>query len=151
MDASRNWDQKRLMKMPQEKLIDLFFVQMRNIWSEDGLYFLGIEKRFGTDAAIEIDREVWAVMGKIEARRLKKELKITGDGLPELFEALKHTSWWLDLENKEFELEDEKGMIRNTQCRVQKTRIQKGMGEFDCKSVRTGFLNNFAKTVVASS
>ena len=145
MDANRESDINRLMEMPKDKLIDLLFLQMRNIWSEDGLYFIGIEKRFDTKAAIEIDREVWAEMGKIEARRLKRILQITDDGIHGLFEALKHTSWWLDNEFKNFELEEEKAVLRNDKCYVQLTRIKKGLGEFQCKSVRLGFLTNFVK------
>ena len=145
IEASRTWDRERLLNMPKDKLIDLLFLHMRNIWSEDGLYFLGIEKRFGTEAAVDVDREVWAVMATIEARRLRRELKIEDDGIKSLFEVLKHTSWWLDNEYKKFELDDNQGVITIKECYVQKTRIKKGFGEFDYKSVRTGFLSNFVK------
>ena len=113
--------------------------------SEDGLYFLGIEKRFGLDAAIEIDSEVWAAMGTIEARRLIKTLNITDHDIPGLFEALKHSTWWLDLEHKGYVLEENRLVIRNKKCYVQTTRLKKGFGEFGCKPVRNGFLNNFVK------
>jgi hypothetical protein len=145
MEANRKSDKEHLLATPKERLVNLLFLQMRNIWSEDGLYFLGIEKEFSTKAAIEIDREVWSVMGKLEARRLKNVLGTTGDDLPIMFEALKHTSWWLDLENKEYELEDTRALIRNTQCRVQLTRIKKGLSEFGCKPVRWGYLKSFVK------
>jgi len=145
MDANHKWDRNFLMNMPKEKLIDLLLVQIRNIWSEDGLYFLNIEQRFGTEAAIEIDCEVWAVMGKIEARRLKEALKITNNNIQSLFEVLKHTSWWLSLDDKEFILENNRLVIRNTNCQVQQIRIKKGLGEFSCKPVRWGFMRNFVK------
>ena len=95
MKANRDWDRNRLMETSKDNLTDLIFLQMRNIWSEDGLYFLGIEKRFGVEAAIEIDCEVWSAMGKIEARRLKRLLELNGDSISDLMEALKHTSWWV--------------------------------------------------------
>ena len=41
------------------------------MWAVDGLYYLGIEELFGTKSATEIDRKVWEVMGKIEARKIK--------------------------------------------------------------------------------
>ncbi len=148
MEASRTWDKERLLDMPKDKLVNLLFLFTRNIWSEDGLYFLGIEKKFGTDIAIEIDREVWSEMGKIEARRLKRFLEISGipgNSINSLFYALKHTSWWLDNELKEFEQEDSYGTLTIKNCYVQMTRIKKGLGEFNCKSVRSGFLKSFAK------
>jgi hypothetical protein len=145
MKTHRNDDLKFLMDLPKERLIELLFTHIRNLWSEDGLYFLGIEKRFGTEPAIDIDCEVWAVMGKLEARRLKQTLGIDGGGLAKLFEMIKHSSWWLYLEEKEYELTDSKLLIRNNKCRVQQTRVEKGLGEFGCKPVRNGFLNNFLK------
>ncbi|WP_455391426.1 DUF6125 family protein [[Eubacterium] cellulosolvens] len=145
MLANRDWDKKRLMGASKEALIEQLFLHVRNIWSEDGLYFLGIEKRFGTDAAIEIDKEVWAAMGKTEARRLKRMLKLSGDGILEVLEALKHTSWWLDNKNMEFEANEISAIIRIKDCYVQHARTKKGLGEFNCKPVRKGFLCNFVR------
>jgi len=48
-------DREMLSKISRKKLLDLFFLQIRNLWRVDGLYFLGIEKRFGTDASTEVD------------------------------------------------------------------------------------------------
>ena len=145
MNANREQDREHLMELPKEKLIDLLFTHIRDIWSEDGLYFIGIEKKCGTDMAIEIDREVWAVMGKIEARRLKDILDINGTDIAALVETLKHSDWWLDLEKKEYEVDGNRAVFRNKECRVQLTRIKKGLGEFGCKNVRWGFLKNFVK------
>jgi hypothetical protein len=131
------------MDMPKEKLIDLLFLQMRNLWTVDGLYYIGIEERFGTEEATEIDRNLWAVMGKIEARRLKDSLGIRGNDIPSIIKALRYTSWSLDLENKEIIVGENKAIFRNTDCRVQNTRIKKGLGEFPCKKVRWGYLRSF--------
>src|SRR4030042_988781 len=65
-------DRKTLEKMPTEKLLDYFFLQIRNLWRVDGLYFLGVEKRFGTEVATEIDAAVWETMAAIEAKSLQK-------------------------------------------------------------------------------
>ncbi|UCG69544.1 MAG: hypothetical protein JSV09_00530 [Thermoplasmata archaeon] len=145
MDTGRTLDRDELMDMPKERLLDLLFLQMRNMWTVDGLYYLSIEERFGTEVATEIDKNIWAVMGKIEARRLKDSLGIKDDGIPSLIKALRFTSWSLDLEDKEIVVEENKAILRNTDCRVQKTRIQKGLGEFPCKNVRWGYLKNFVK------
>jgi hypothetical protein len=144
MHAGRVADRKLLMGMEKERLIDLTFAQMRNLWTVDGLYFLGIEKKYGTEGATEIDGGVWEIMGKLEARRLKEILGCRGDDIPALMEALKVTSWSLDLEDKEIIIEENVGIFRNTSCRVQKIRIKKGLREFPCKMVRWGYLKNFA-------
>lgn len=138
-------DRKIIEDIPKEKLADFIFMHLRNMWAVDGLYFLGIEEQFGTEAATEIDREVWEVMGKIEARKLKEFFDIKGDDIPSMMKALQYTGWTLDLEDKEIVVEKEKAIVRNIRCRVQNTRITKGLDEFPCKKVRWDFLKSFAR------
>ena len=142
---SREEDRNLISKIPKDKMADFIFLHLRNMWAVDGLYYLGIEEDFETKAATEIDRRVWEVMGKIEARRLKAFLNITDDSLPSMIFALKHSGWALDLEDKEIVVEQNRAIVRNVQCRVQQTRLKKGLCEFGCKSVRWGFLKSFAK------
>lgn len=142
---SRNDDVKLLSLLPKEKISDYLFMQLRNLWAADGLYFLGIEELYGTEVATKIDAQVWAVMGKIEARKLKEFLGITGTDIPSMMKALQYTTWALDLEDKEIMIKKDHAMIRNVRCRVQNTRVSKGLKEFGCKPVRFGFLKAFAK------
>jgi hypothetical protein len=145
MNASRDADRMMLTDMPKGELVELLLAQMRNLWAVDGLYFLGIEERHGTESATDIDGNVWAVMGKIEARRLKEILRIDGRDIPAMIEALRHSSWSLDLENKDVAVAADTAIFRNTNCRVQQTRIKKGLSEFPCKRVRLGYLKSFAR------
>ena len=141
----REKDKKFLSKIPKQKIDDFIFLHLRNLWAVDGLYFLGIEEKFGTKAAAEIDQKVWEVMGKVEARKLKEFLEIKGNDISSMMNALQYSSWALDLEDKEVIVEKESTVIRNVKCRVQNTRISKGLSEFGCKPVRLGFLKAFAK------
>jgi hypothetical protein len=115
------------------------------MWTVDGLYYIYIEEKYGIDSATEIDRKVWETMGKIEARRIKELFEIKGSDIPSMMKALSYSAWALDLEDKEIIVEGKKAIIRNVKCRVQNTRIKKGLGEFGCKPVRFGFLKAFAK------
>jgi hypothetical protein len=141
----RKLDRKLIEGVPKEKLADFIFLHLRDMWAVDGLYYLGIEEEYGTEAATEIDRRVWEVMGKIEARRLKDLLEIKGNDIPSMMKALQYSGWALDLEDKEIIVENDRGIIRNVKCRVQNTRLKKGLEEFGCKPVRWGFLKSFAK------
>ena len=143
--SGREEDRRLIAEIPGDKVADFVFLHLRDLWAVDGLYFLGIEERFGTEAATEIDRKVWEVMGKIEARRLKKFLGLEDGDIPTMMKALRHSGWALDIEDKEVEVEDSRAVIRNRNCRVQNTRIKKGLGVFPCKNVRWGFLKSFAK------
>jgi hypothetical protein len=141
----RNEDTKRLLALSREQIPEFIYLQLRNLWTVDGLYFLGIEEAFGTDAATKIDAHVWEVMGKIEARKLKEFLGVRGNDIPSMMNALRCTTWALDLEDKEIIVEKNRAIVRNVRCRVQNTRRDKGLPEFGCKPVRFGFLKAFAK------
>ena len=138
-------DREMLRNLSKEKLLDLLFLHIRNLWRVDGLYFLGIEKEFGTDAATRIDVECWKSMGKIEAGNLREVLDVKQNDIASFMYLLRNTSWALDQGNKEIEVTKTKGVLRVTDCRTQETRIRKGLGEFPCRQVRHGYLESFAK------
>jgi len=142
---SRDEDRKLIDDIPKDKLADFIFMHLRDMWAVDGLYYLGIEEESGTEAATEIDRKVWEVMGKIEARKIRALFDITGDNIYSMIKGLRLSGWTLDLEDKEIIVEDDHAIVRNVACRVQNTRIKKGLCEFGCKPVRWGFLKAFAK------
>ena len=137
-------DRKMLTETSREKLLDLFFLHIRNIWRVDGLYFLGIEQKYGTDITNEMDSNCLSVMGKIEARELKRLLDYDADDMASFMHLLKNTSWSLDQQSKEVEASRSQGIFRVTQCETQKTRIRKGLGVFPCKRGRFGYLKSFA-------
>jgi hypothetical protein len=45
---------------------------LRSYTAVDGLWFVKAEERFGFDAALDLDAEVWKVMPKIQARKIRK-------------------------------------------------------------------------------
>ncbi len=145
MAISREKDEKLIKEIPKDKIADFVFMHLRNMWAVDGLYYLFIEEKWGTKEATEIDKKVWEIMGKIEARKIKELLNIKGDDIPTVMKALSYSGWSMDLEDKEIEIKKDKGIVRNIQCRVQNTRLKKGLTEFACKPVRWGFLKAFAK------
>ena len=131
--------------MPKEKLIELFFLQIKNIWRVDGLYFLGIEEEFGTEAATKIDAKCWEIMGKIEARELKTRFHIKDNNVQVLLETLGKSSWALYQTEKESFFKDKKGLFCVKRCRTQEVRLAKGLPEFPCKRVRYGYLKSFTR------
>jgi hypothetical protein len=141
-------DREMLAKMPMEKLLHYFFLQIRNLWRVDGLYFLGIEKRFGTEAATEIDAGVWEAMAVIEAKSLQKMFNVgENPDMPTIIDLLRGSSWALDQPFKTVKLSDKRATLSIDKCRTQETRLSKGLDEFPCKKVRFGYLKNFAKAL----
>ena len=144
---NREDDKKVLSNIPRELLPDFILMHLRNMWSVDGLYYLGIEEKYGTEIATEIDRKVWEIMGKIEAKRLKKLFNFKGNDVLVLAKYLRLSAWVLDLDDKEIIEDKYKLIIRNVKCRIQDTRLNKGLKEFACKNVRWGFLKSFTKEI----
>jgi len=142
---NRENEEKLIKEIPTDKIADFVFMHLRNMWAVDGLYYLFIEEKLGTGEATEIDRKVWEVMGKIEARKIKELLNIKGKDISSFMKALSYSGWSMDLEDKEIEIQENKAILRNIKCRVQNTRRSKGLSEFGCKPVRLGFLKSFAK------
>jgi hypothetical protein len=141
-------DREMLSKMPIEKLLELFFFQIRNLWRVDGLYFLGIEKRFGTEASTEIDAEVWEIMAQIEAKNLQRTFNVgESPSIPEIMNLLRLSSWALDQPFKTIEVSENRAVLSINRCRTQEARLSKGLCEFPCKKVRFGYLKKFAETL----
>lgn len=141
-------DRRMLAELPMEKLLDYFFLQIRNIWRVDGLYFLGIEKRFGTESATEVDAGVWETMAAIEAKSLTRMFNVgENPDLATIIRLLRKSSWALDQPFKETEVGDKRATLSIDKCRTQEARLGKGLREFPCKKVRFGYLRNFAKSL----
>jgi hypothetical protein len=130
--------------LPKKKLLDLVYFQIRNIWRVDGLYFLGIEKDFGTEAASKIDEECWKTMGVLEARQLKETIRAKRWSIPDIMKALRLTSWALDQRDKKVEVRKDRAVFRVVSCGTQLTRLRKGLQEFPCRPIRENYLRAFA-------
>ena len=112
------------------------------------MYFLGIESRFGTEVATEIDAEVWSGLAAIEARALQRMFKAGEDpGLSTIVDLLRRSSWALDQPFRTIEISDARAALSIDRCRTQETRMAKGLAEFPCKGVRFGYLKKFAETL----
>ena len=142
---SRKKEEQLIDEIPEEKLADFIFMHLRDMWAVDGFYYLFIEEKYGTEVATEIDRKVWEVMGKIEARKIKQLFQIEKNDISTVMKALSYSGWSMDLEDKEIVIEKDRAILRNVRCRVQNTRLKNGLDEFGCKPVRFGFLKSFVK------
>jgi hypothetical protein len=145
ISIGREKEVELIKKIPKDKLAEFIFMHLRNMWAVDGFYYLFIEEKYGTEIATEIDRKVWEIMGKIEARKIRNLFDIKDNDIPSLMKALSFSGWSMDLEDKEIIVDKNNAILRNVRCRVQNTRLSKNLSEFGCKPVRFGFLKSFAR------
>jgi predicted ArsR family transcriptional regulator len=60
----------------------------RSYFAVDGLWFMKVEETLGFDEALRLDTVVWAILGKIQARKARELLNIEGRGVKDLVGAL---------------------------------------------------------------
>ena len=81
----------------------------------DGLWFMKIEEATNFDRALDIDRRVWEVVPKIQARALRSLLGLKGHGLEILQEALT-AKFQLEEHEVEFQMEGEELLVKVKKC-----------------------------------
>ena len=103
----------------------------RSYKAVDGLWFMKVEEKYGFDTALQIDKEVWKVMPKIQARMIKSMLKI-GKDEGALLKSLKAK---LALEGFKFKVEQgENGVrIRVSDCPWHSLMVKSGREKFSAK------------------
>ena len=108
----------------------------KNWLAMDGLWFQEIEREYGMDAALAIDRKVWEEFAVIEARRIRERLDLPPDGgLDALEIALRNRL--MDLINDQVIVRPDSSTLILTMktCRVQAARDRRRMPPFPCRPV----------------
>ncbi len=132
------------MDIKDQKLLDF-----AKLWlAHDGLWFQAIEKKYGIDAAIEMDTEAWSRFSPIEAKRIMKRLGIEpGGGIPALIKALDERLYEQINQQEVIEQDDKHAVFQMNACRVQNARHRKNLKPFPCKSVGIVEYTTFAQTI----
>jgi hypothetical protein len=119
------------------------------LWlAHDGLWFLEVEKAFGMEKAIELDKNTWAKFTVIEAKRIMQRHNLpTNGGLEALKTALGHRLY-AHINTQEIVEETATSLVfRMTDCRVQSARARDGREPFPCKEVGIVEYALFATTI----
>ena len=65
-------DRDILHSLSKETLIDMLEDSAKNWLAHDGLWFQAVERQFGMEKAIELDKEAWITFTQIEAKRIMR-------------------------------------------------------------------------------
>ncbi len=133
--------------LSKDDLIKMVKMFSKDYLTLDGLWFLGVEDKYGQDAAIEIDIRVWERLGSIEARRIKQTFDIFDGGISSIVKALQLSPVWNCYGYEFHELTKNKVVFRVTSCPPQEARVRNKRGEFPCKPVNLAYITTFAKTI----
>ncbi len=124
--------QQELEKLPKSALIELIKMYSRNWLTVDGLWFSGVEEKFGLDEALDLDLRMWKIGSRIEAKRIKELLDLKEGGLQSVLRAINFMSWAASFGYK-VEYRENKAIWTCTHCPPQIGRIKAGKGEFACQ------------------
>jgi len=69
-----------LKDLPKETLLKVVDAYAKAWQAMDGAYFLALEKKYGMDVAIEMDKEAWRIFSPIEAKRIMRGFEIPENG-----------------------------------------------------------------------
>ena len=56
--------------LPKQELLKIIDIYAKAWQAMDGAYFLALEKKYGMDVAIDMDKEAWKIFSPIEAKRI---------------------------------------------------------------------------------
>ena len=137
-----------LQNLSKEELIEIIVDDAKNWLAHDGLWFQAVDKQYGMETAIEIDRDAWEKFTVVEARRIMSRLGLEpGGGIPALVECLNHRLYARLNLQEAIEVSDNRVVFRMVDCRVQSARKRKGLPDFPCKTVGIVEYAGFARTV----
>jgi len=134
--------------LSKEQLLKIIDVYAKAWQAMDGAYFLALEKKYGIDVAIEMDKEAWKTFSPIEANRIMKEFDIQPNGGLKALEKALGLRVYASLNKQSTEWKDERTLLFTmNECRVQVARNRKGLPDFPCRQVGEIEYSYFAETI----
>jgi hypothetical protein len=135
-------------QLNKDDIKDLLIDAAKNWLAHDGLWFQAVERRFGLDTAIELDRQAWDDFSQIEAERIMRRLAVKpGGGIPLLSLALDLRLYAYINRQELREVTEDRCVLRILDCRVQAARQRKKLPDFPCKPVGIVEYSSFARTI----
>jgi len=134
--------------LSKEELLEIIKDGAKNWLAHDGVWFQAVERSYGLETAIELDRQAWERFTVIEAQRIMKRLKMEpGGGIPALIQALNFRLYAYINRQEVVEVSNNRCIFRMNNCRVQDARKRQGLEDFPCKPVGIVEYSFFARTI----
>ncbi len=112
----------------------------------DSYWFLSVEKKYGLDAAVELNEDVWETLAGKTAREIKKRFNVTEKGLDGFVKALSYYPW-AKITGYQIVKQKDKVVLKVPHCPPQEGRLKTGLGEFPCKRMHIKDFSAFAKEI----
>lgn len=119
------------------------------LWlAHDGLWFLEVEKAYGMEKAIELDKNAWEKFTVIEAKRIMQRHHLPLNGGLETLKIALGYRLYAYINIQEIVEETPTSLVfRMNDCRVQSARARDGRDPFPCEEVGVVEYALFARTI----
>jgi hypothetical protein len=136
-----------LESLPKETLIKIIRMLARNWLTVDGLWFRGVEEKYGLEAAVELDVKMWCQEALIETKRVIETLDMRKKGIEGVLNVLQYMSasyaYCFEYEEKS----PTRAVIVYRECIPQEARVRQGLGEFPCKPTSEAIFTRIIEVV----
>jgi hypothetical protein len=137
-----------LRDMGREELLVLMEENSKNWLACDGLWFLGVESRYGMESAKHCNDTCWSRFAPYEALRIKTRLGMPASpGLEGLKTAFGFRMYAMINKQSIEQVDSNSFIFRMNECRVQSTRKAKGLPDYPCKSAGIVEFPTFARSI----
>ena len=134
-------------ELGSEKLRELVHSLLWQLRLTDAFWFINTEKRFGLSAAEELNTEVWAKVGRLAARDIRKRFEINETGLDGFLKAFRLFCWTMMVDYSLERISDRQMILSVPSCPAQEGRKRHGLGEYSCKKMHYREFSGFAQEI----
>ncbi len=129
----------------REELISYLEFLLHHYRVMDAFWFLNVEKDHGHETACLYNERVWAKATELATADLKERFQ-PGRGLSGLVKALNLWPWTM-LVGYQIEERSDQVLISVPHCPPQEARLERGLGEYDCRGMHLAEFESFARQV----
>ncbi len=112
----------------------------------DAFWFLKVGEQFSQQTAEQINEEVWDKVAGMAAKDLRARFDIQETGLSGFVKALKYFPWCI-LVGYQIEQTQERVTLTVPACPTQVARLDRGLGEYNCKEMHRREFVSFARVL----